>query len=117
MWNRPPPTPKITSKDPTKVGEYCECDFKYFEGAPCFHVIDWLIKFHDGDECPDRGGEPVRDILRRWFRVAKMQDLYTDGEGSVGADEMGIWLERRGCERHIVSKDTHLNLVERHGEV
>ena len=46
-----------------------------------------------------------------------MEELIVDQESSLASDEMGIWLQRRGIKRRLVPKESHLGLIERHGEI
>lgn len=117
MWSKPAAVPKISTKDPKHVGHMCEADFKFFEGSPCFHIIDRLIKFHMGDETPTRAGEEIRKIIKNWLAVVRTKLLCCDKEGAVAADPMGIWLQRRGVGRRLVAREAHLGLAERHGEI
>ena len=46
-----------------------------------------------------------------------LEELVVDQESALASDEMGIWLQRRGIKRKLVPKESHLGLIERHGEI
>ena len=44
-------------------------------------------------------------------------ELLWDTEGALKAKEAKVWLKRRGTERTLVPKQSHLNLVEKRGDL
>ena len=80
LMARPPPVPKFSSTVRKAVGEQCGADFKFFKGAPIFHVIARPIKFDLSDETFDRSPESRRQVLRVWMMLVKTQNLFSDTE-------------------------------------
>lgn len=118
LWSKPPPPPKSSMKVPADVNQVVECDFKFYKGSPIFHMIDKLIRLHFGDETVDRSTDSIKPLISTWLTfLGPMDQLFCDKEGAMKGDEMGIWLARRNVKRELVPKESHLGLVERHGEL
>ena len=96
MWQLPHREPKVSEDTPLEAGKQVEADFKFYRGNPAFHIIDRLLKFHNGEITPNRAGDEMHRVLRRWFVVVRTKNLWCDREGAMKSDEMGIWLQRRG---------------------
>ncbi len=90
----------------------------FFQGTPIFRLVDRAHRSHGGQPTPDRSEESIRTAPRPWpTYMGKTAELLTDMESAAASDSMVIWLGRRGIRRRLVSKESHLGLVEHHGEI
>ena len=80
LWKSPDPEPQVSQTvAPTWTGKQVQGDFKFYKGAPIWHMLDRAVKSHAGRVTADRSQEAIRDVLRIWLTFwGKMKELVVD---------------------------------------
>ena len=83
------------------------------------HVIDVALRFGLAWRTPTKQLEDlVKLFKRRWMEIfGPPENLTTDQEGALAHAEFGRWCERHHILRHLLPKEDHAWIIERHHDI
>ena len=115
-WTRPGPRTVTSATVTTRFNEEIQVDLLFYRDKIVLHMIDRTTRFTVARRITSKHLDSVVEgIMSHWVGLFGPPNRITsDQEGALQSPEAAALLESRGIKLHLLAKQQHASIVERH---
>ena len=119
-WQRPGKKAKLSSTLRSRFNEEVQLDLFFIGNELKFlHCIDVALRFGLAWKTETKYLHELGKLFTRgWVRYfGPPENITSDQEGAFAHGEWGRWCERHQSERHLLPREDHAWIIERHNDI
>ncbi|CAE7261221.1 pol [Symbiodinium sp. KB8] len=115
-WTRPGPRTVTSATVTTRFNEEIQVDLLFYRDKIILHMIDRTTRFTVARRIASKHlDNVVEGVMSHWVGMFGPPNRITsDQEGAFQSPEAAALLESRGIKLHLLAKEQHASIVERH---
>ena len=115
-WSKPGPRTITSSTITTRFNQEIQVDLLFFKDKVVLHMIDRTTRFTVARRIVSKHLDSVLEgVVSHWISMfGPPCKITSDQEGAFSSPEAAAALEARGIKLHLLAKEQHASIVERH---
>ena len=115
-WAKPGPKTVTSSSVTARFNQEVQLDLLFYEDKVVLHMLDKTTRFTVAKRLVSKGlDDIIEGIMSSWLALfGPPSKIVSDQEGALSSPEAAAFLESRGIKLHLLAKEQHAAVVERH---